>query len=267
MKKAAPYILLVILFAVAGWYMITKKPEPVEEVVVMQTPPALPARPTQLPDRTPVEPSTVLSQEPEAESVEVPDPLLPLSESDPQFSESLAETLGSDTVNRYLVKGEVISRLVTIVDSLTSRQVPPLINPVKPVEGKMMVETEGDQILLSPDNFGRYDDYVQVLQETDSEEVLGLYERYQPLFEKAWRDNGGEGPFSQRLVEVIDELLDTPDVSGPVYLSKPEAVYVFDDPVLESLTAGQKILIRMGSANAEVVKQKLAEIKAELEGE
>jgi len=59
-------------------------------------------------------------------------------------------------------------------------------------------------------------------------------------------------------------LLDTPDVTDTVYLTKPEAVYLFEDPELESLTAGQKILLRMGSANAAVVKQKLADLKAEI---
>ena len=247
--------------------MITKEPAPIEEAAVIQAPPALQEEPTQLPDRTPVSPDAVLTQEPGSEPVEIPDPLLPLDESDPQFSQSLADTLGSDTIQEYLVKGEVISRLVTMLDSLTSRQVPPLVNPVKAVEGEMIVESEGDQLILSPDNYARYDGYVQVLQNTDSAQMLGLYDRYKPLFQQAWQDNGGEGPFDQRLIEVIDELLDTPDVSGPVYLTKPEAFYLFEDPALESLTAGQKILIRMGNMNAEVVKQKLSEIKTGLQGE
>ena len=60
---------------------------------------------------------------------------------------------------------------------------------------------------------------------------------------------------------MIDHLLETPDVPGPIYLSKPEAVYLFEDPELEAMTAGQKILVRMGSVNASVVKEKLLELK------
>lgn len=267
MKKAAPFILLAIVFIGAGWYAMTKKPDPVHETVATQTPPALPPRVSPLPDPIVVDPDTVLPQEPADESLELPEPLLPLNESDPQIGQSLAGLLGSDTVQRYLVKDAVISRMVTTLDSLTSRQVPPLINPLKAVDGKLVVESDGDQLMMSPDNYARYDGYVRILQNTDSAEVLDLFERYQPLFQQAWLDNGGEGLFSERLIEVIDELLDTPDVPGPLYLSKPEAVYVFDDPVLESLTAGQKLLVRMGSVNAVVVKQKLAEIKLGLEGE
>ncbi len=57
-----------------------------------------------------------------------------------------------------------------------------------------------------------------------------------------------QGSVNDRLIEVIDNLLATPDVEGPVYLTKPEAVYLFEDPELEALTAGQKVLLRMGSA-------------------
>jgi hypothetical protein len=39
-------------------------------------------------------------------------------------------------------------------------------------------------------------------------------------------------------------------------------MYVFSDPKLEALPAGQKLLIRMGADNATVVKAKLMELRA-----
>ena len=59
-------------------------------------------------------------------------------------------------------------------------------------------------------------------------------------------------------------VLETPDVTGPVSLVKPEAVFLFADPDLESMTAAQKILLRMGGANAALVKEKLLELGAKL---
>ena len=41
-------------------------------------------------------------------------------------------------------------------------------------------------------------------------------------------------------------------------------LYVYADPELESLSAGQKILVRMGPANAAVVKDKLRQIRGEV---
>lgn len=267
MRKVAPYILLAVLFAGAGWYALTKNPNSVHEATIEHAPPAPPPKAVQLPDSTTAEHDSIFQLETDAEPEAVVEPLLPLNESDPQFDQSLTEVLGSDVVKQYLVKGDAISRMVTMFDSLTARQVPPLINPIKSVNGKMIVESEGDELILSPDNYARYDGYVQELQKTDSADLLNMYQRYQPLFQQAWIDNGGEGSFTQRMVEVIDELLATADVPQPVYVTKPEAVYVFEDPALEAMPAGQKILVRMGSANAVVVKQKLAEIKAGLTAE
>jgi len=117
---------------------------------------------------------------------------------------------------------------------------------------------------LSPQNFARYDGYVSLLQSMDTGSLLTFYERYSPLFQQAWEENGGTGSFSDRLLIVIDDLLETPDVAGPVYLTQYEAVYLFEIPELEAMTAGQKVLVRMGSANASVVKEKLIEFRAQL---
>jgi hypothetical protein len=154
---------------------------------------------------------------------------------------------------------------VATVDSLTSRQVPPQMNPVKTADGKFIAETEGETVTMSTQNFARYDGFVTLMQSADTDALLSMYQYYSPLFQVAWEENGGQGQFNDRLLEVIDHLLETPDVPGPVYLSKYEAVYLFEEPELEALTAGQKILVRMGSANAELVKVKLLEIRGGLE--
>jgi hypothetical protein len=41
-------------------------------------------------------------------------------------------------------------------------------------------------------------------------------------------------------------------------------MYEFADPALEARSAGQKIMIRMGSENAAIVKAKLREIRHEV---
>jgi hypothetical protein len=142
--------------------------------------------------------------------------------------------------------------------------VPVNINPIKSADDKFIVETEGENLVLSPQNYARYDGYVALLKDMDGDSMVMFYRQYYPLFQQAWEENGGQGSFDDRLFEVIDNLLATPDLSGPVYLFKPEAVYLFEDPELEAMTAGQKVLVRMGSANAEVVKQKLVEFRATL---
>ena len=116
-----------------------------------------------------------------------------------------------------------------------------------------------------PVNYQRYTPYVEMIENVEPEEAVTVYRRNQPLFDEAFAQLGyPEGDFEQRLRAIIDELLATPDVAGPVRLIKPEAFYLFADEELESLSAGQKILIRMGPENAARIKAKLVEIRAAL---
>jgi hypothetical protein len=261
MNKVIPILILVILFAAGAWLFFTQEPEAVSEL----PPPPVPSTATsQLP--LPESQPDVMQdfQESDAEPAELPPPLPPLNESDGEIKQALAEAADSASVADYLVKDQVVSRVVVAIDALTSRQVPGQINPVKPAGARFVVGKLGDKVVMSADNFARYDGYVALLENMDSDELLGFYQRYYPLFQQAWEENGGEGSFNDRAVEVIDNLLETPDVSGPIYLVKPEAFYLYEDPELEAMTAGQKILVRMGSDNSAVVKQKLRELRARL---
>ena len=261
MNKTIPILLLIILFAGAAWYSFTKQPDPAHEVLPQQLPPVAPVVREQL---QPVLRDEDIEAYIEPEPVIAPDPLPPLAESDVAIKQDLADIFGVDPLAEYLVKSQAISRLVATVDSLTSRQVPPQMNPVRTADGKFATEVEAETITMSAQNFARYDGFVTLLQNADTQALVAMYQHYSPLFQIAWEENGGQGQFNDRLLEVVDHLLETPDVPGPVYLTKYEAVYLFEDAELEAMTAGQKILVRMGSANAELVKQKLAALKASL---
>jgi len=261
MNKVIPVLLLIILFAGAAWYSFTQEPDPVHEVLPPQLPPVAPVVREQT---QPVQAEEEIMAYVEPDPVMIPNPLPPLHESDEAIRHDMAEIVGADPLAEYLVKNQVISRLVATIDSLTSRQVAPQMNPIKSADGDLMVDTDGEALVLSAQNFARYDGFVALVQNTNTDILLGFYQYYLPLFQIAWEENGGQGQFNDRLIEVIDHLLETPDVPGPVYLTKYEAVYLFEEPELEAMTAGQKVLVRMGSVNAEVVKQKLTEIKLRL---
>jgi hypothetical protein len=262
MKKAAPFVLLILLFAVAAWYFFTKEPDTVHEL-----PPPIAAETTQVEAEVePVPPAPLpepdIETEPEPEIA--PEPLPLLNESDGEVTLKMTEVVGSEPLAEYLVQGQAISRMVATIDRLTSRQVPPLVNPIKSTAGEFQVDSDGDSVVLSDRNFARYDGHVAMMESVNTGALIAIYRHYYPLFQQAYEENGGKGSFNDRLVDVIDHLLETPDVPDPVYLTKPEAVYVFEDPGLEAMTAGQKILVRMGSANAAIVKEKLSEIRSEL---
>ena len=62
----------------------------------------------------------------------------------------------------------------------------------------------------------------------------------------------------------VDHLLQAPEVPAPIQVVQPKVFYEYADPNLESRSAGQKLLIRMGPANARIIKAKLRELRAEI---
>jgi len=126
------------------------------------------------------------------------------------------------------------------------------------------------------DNALRYTPFVLLVETVDLGRAVDLYVRMYPLLQRAYEELGYPGRyFNDRVIEVIDQLLATPDaayptrvqlteVKGPIPSQRPWVRYEFADPALESLTAGQKILIRVGAVNERRLKNRLAEIRQEL---
>ena len=66
------------------------------------------------------------------------------------------------------------------------------------------------------------------------------------------------------MIEVIDHLLSAPEAPATIALVRPNVYYEFADPALESLSAGRKLLLRMGPGHAARVKAKLTEIRGRI---
>jgi len=54
------------------------------------------------------------------------------------------------------------------------------------------------------------------------------------------------------------------EVKGPVPSTQPWVRYEFADPALESLSAGQKMMIRVGPAQQRRLQMKLRELRARI---
>jgi len=270
--------LIIVLLGVVAWYFFSvqkapeAEPQPAQPVIIEPTPPA----PEPEPESRGLPAPEAAVVEPEPESLTEAEPLPPLNESDGLVLQSLSAMLGEASVMQFVLDEELISRFVASMDALTSRQVPGQIMAVRGLGGefkvsadeqpeKLILNAEGDpipQFILSPHNYQRYAGQVEMFEAADTEELLALYQNLAPLLRQAWAELGyPEESIEERLVEVIDSLLATPDVQAPVRLIKPEAFYLFADPALESLPAGQKVLLRMGPVNAGRVKAKLSEIR------
>lgn len=238
-------IVVVIAIGAALWYARTREQAP---------PPAAEAPQSTLPEPEP-EIEYPVEQPPQEE------PLPPLAESDPDIQRSLVELFGK-AVEEHLVPKNIIRNAVVTIDNLPRKEAAVQRWPVKPIGGELVAEG-AEELTLSERNYARYEPLVSLVERVDMAQAAALYRRFYPLFQEAYVDLGyPDGYFNDRLVEVIDHLLATPELTGPIRLTRPSVYYQFADAALEGRSAGQKVLIRMGPKNAAAVKNKLRELRA-----
>ena len=192
-------------------------------------------------------------------------PLPALAESDSALQEALAALFGAASFDLLFHPQDVVRHFVAAIDNLPRKTVAQRIMPIKPVTGAFRTSGPEGSTIVGPHNAARYAPYVRALEAVDSAKLVALYVRFYPLFQQAYAELGYPSRyFNDRVFEVIDHLLATPDVRGPIALVQPKVMYEYADPALQDLSAGQKMLVRMGPENEAKVKAKLRELKKAL---
>lgn len=174
---------------------------------------------------------------------------------------------------RFINVDEFVRRFVATVDGLARGNAASRMWPVTVTPGRTQIAEKTDGIYLLDSNSERFAPFVKLASSVDTAVVTSMYARLYPLFQQAYEELGYPGKyFNDRLVEIIDQLLATPElkepvkltltqVQGPIPSSQPWLRYEFEDPDLEARPAGQKILLRMGPANAAQLKNKLRDFR------
>lgn len=194
------------------------------------------------------------------------EPLPPLDDSDAYFRLELIDLFGEDLAER-LAEEAVIEKVVASTDNLPREQVAERLRPLSAPPGEFAVVTLPDDAgyRLAPANYARYEPYVDMLEAADVDDIVDTYRRFYPLLQEAYVRLGyPDGYFNDRAVAVIDHLLATPLVKGEIRLTRPNVLYEYADPELESLSSGQKFMIRAGPENAERIRAVLRRIRAKL---
>lgn len=271
-RSSWPIALLVLLMVIAAgiaYYVWQQRrvagfdaPAPVAEA----QPPAAPATP---PPAEPTISHPIEAAGPVASAAQLP----PAGRADAYVSDALTGLLGRDAVLRFLATDDFVHRFVATVDNLPRDSASARLWPVNPPAERFIVEETGGEIYLAGANAQRYRPFVSLVESIDSAKAVVLYLRLYPLLQNAYEQLGYPGRhFNDRLVEAIDNLLATPQISGPIRLqltevkgpvkpTRPWVRYEYADPTLESLSAGQKLLLRMGPDNARRLKAKLVDLR------
>ncbi len=272
-------VIAAALIALGIWYWWPKTPTltappqgspPVSSAPAAEEPPPAPAAEASEPTvEHPIEdaPATAVAQA---------EPLPSLPESDSRMKRALSALLGREPVLTWLQTDGFVNRVVTTVDNLGRAHAAPRLWPVNPIAGRFTVAGSGDDARISDENAARYESFIAFVDKVDVARAASLYKGMYPLYQRAYEDLGyPKRNFNDRLVEVIDLLLATPqppepprvaltEVKGPVPSERPWVRYEYADTTLEARPAGQKIMLRLSPAQQQRVRAKLIALRAQI---
>lgn len=260
-------VIVIVILAVLFW----PSDEEPEEVMVEEPTVTQPDN-TMLDEPEVIEPEpapSTVELDPEAEvdpMPETPEPEPePLDTSDPAIKASLQEIseANASEVNRLLVNEALLQRFVVSVTNLADEEMAPNHQLVTPPEQPFRTYTQADKEWIDAASYKRYTPYVDMLESFNNDALLNLYNAYKGDIQAKYAEIGEDpdAPFDQKLIEAIDQLLDTPEVPVPVEVYTDSVAYKYADPRLENLSAPQKQLLRTGPDNMRRIKAKLREIQ------
>lgn len=182
----------------------------------------------------------------------------PIADGDEPVLAALIERFGRTAVLQLMQTDGFAARIVATVDNLPRGHVAPRVWPVNPSPGRFTADDEGR---IAAANAHRYDAVMRLLDALPPADAAAFYRRLYPQLSAAYGALGYPGQsFHARLKEVIDHLLETPAVSRPpqvqllevkgeVPSQRPWVRYEYTDPALQQLSAGQRLLLRLGPAH------------------
>ena len=166
-------------------------------------------------------------------------------------------------LRKYFNLQEQARRLVITVDNLPREHVPSQLRITRGVPELLRVQKDGETITLDPSNYERYDRIISYVEKMDARKIGRLYAKFYPLLQRTYEETGfPEERFHDRVLAALDDMMDAPRPAGPIRLVQPKVLYRFEDDHLESLSAGQKIMIRVGPDNAARLRKVLARVRA-----
>lgn len=253
-------LVVALALAAAGWWWYSTQRVPASPAAVPAASTSTSAAP---PDDAPAVPAAPVAAGPQFPIDAPADAAVPAS-ADARISQALAALLGQPGVASFLQLDGFAHRFVATVDSLPREQASIRVWPVQPTPQRFAPGAA---------NADRYAPFVAFVDKIDTPKAVATYVQLYPLFQQAYEELGyPKKYFNDRLVAVIDHLLQAPEPATPPQLqltevkgeyaaAQPWTRYEFVDPQLQALSAGQKMLVRMGLAHEKRLKARLAEFR------
>jgi len=195
---------------------------------------------------------------------------MPTLDASDDLVRELAKALSSHPqFSAWLAAKDLVRTLTVVVENVANGQTPRMHLGFLAPKGPFAVLQKQGHLVIDPGSYARYDGLTDAFASLNATGCASVYRRLEPLFEAAYRDLGyPEGGFRGALGRSIAMLEAAPALDGDVGLTavkRARPVYEYEDRRVESLTAAQKQLVRLGPANVRKIQAKLRELRAALE--
>jgi hypothetical protein len=191
-------------------------------------------------------------------AVDVP----PLNASDALVRELVRQLSAHPLVAAWLARDGLIRNFTVVVSNIAEGGTPAKQVAVLRPSAKFQVVERGDALYIDPQSYERYSELAGAFASLNAADAAKLYGTLKPRIEEANSELGAPaGSFDATLERAIVRLLQTPVVTTPIRVQLAGGIgYSYADDRLESLTASQKQLLRMGPDNVRIVQKELREM-------
>jgi hypothetical protein len=184
-----------------------------------------------------------------------------LRESDDWFRRKIQGLSPYARMAEWLKFDNLIRRITAAVDNIAEGKSPrahlPFLAPGQP----FTVTKNREDVSLNPQSYGRYDFVADAFASLNVEKAARTFDELKPIFQEAYRELGyPDRDFQKTLVRAIQELLRVPVVEEDIALEEEVVTFGMVDGDLQTLSAAQKHLLRMGPRNVRKIQNKLRQI-------
>ncbi len=241
-------VALLIIAALTFWPAADETAAPADAPATEEVDVPDPVPPAELPAAEETEPEGLLDAP--AANVEAAEPaeVLPaLAMSD----DWVREAVGTWPVPERLLEREaLLARLVVVLVNASEGGVPHReVASLVPAQSFRAREYDDDRYVLDPASYRRYDGYMDALEAVPPEALAGFMRRAEPLLIAALTQLGDERKPEVLVRSALARIDALPELPSRIELLRPEVMYLYADPALESLPAFEKQVLRIGPEN------------------
>jgi hypothetical protein len=182
-----------------------------------------------------------------------------------------AEASSSPELLRWVAAPNIVQRIAAAVRLVASGASPRPVLTFIEIEGPFAVQEKvqtklGPHHKKTPDysterdfasaqSYARYDGVTKIVTSIDPAIAGRAYGQLRPYFDAAFAEVATSGEhFDDVLAAALRRIVKLDVPAGPVELVQKGALYLYKDPALESKSAAEKHLLRMGPKNGKAIQ-------------